>query len=163
MKSCTINQAQDFSCNISGLPLPKNCLFGRVGSTYWYVDNFSQFNNPKLTMYSIFILTNTDKKFKSCIARNDNPMIKIIARHIKTNNLYNVTCPYSLGLGKIKGYEHKNGINSKIQFARAKQAQADFLYRPSNQDTKHAITDYACGKMPRWAYDRAVHARNNHK
>ena len=161
MKSCTINQAQDFSCNISGLPLPKNCLFGRVGSTYWYVDNFAQFKEQ--TLVDIFVLTKSDKIFKPCIARKNSPLVRIITKYVATNKLYDVKCPYPLGLGKVKGYEHKNNTNSKIQFARAKQAQADFMYRPSNQDTKHAITDYACGKMPRWAYDRDVHARNNRK
>ena len=137
-----LNICKDFSVNVAGLPIPKHAIFGKVGRTYWYIDDFKQFSQD-YKIVDIYIMTPQDKHFKKCLAKRDNFFIQKLESFIHAKKLENTVCIYPLKMGK-KSADKITGLIA------AKQSQADFLFRPSNQDTKHAITDYACGKMPRW-------------
>jgi len=140
------NIAKDFSINISGLCIPKNAIYGKYTHknntvVYWYVDEYKQFSSDKKSL-CVHILRPQDKHFhKHFVTRH---RLEHLHKMIIQNNLQDVTCVYPLKLGKRTTDTAIHG------FVSARQAQAEFIFRPSNQDTKHAITDYACGKLPNW-------------
>ena len=139
-----INRAKDFSINVTGIAIPKNAIYGKIGEYYYYIDNFKQFQKEELC--EVYIMHKTDKRFVKCIMNRDNFFCVQIAKVVKKYDLYNVVCVYPLGLGRKKGTKE-----SKVQFAKQKDAQAEYMYTPSNTYNKYAVTDYSCSKkMNRW-------------
>lgn len=140
------NIAKNFSINVCGLPIPKNALYGKYTcqnskAVYWYLDDYAQFKSDKKSL-CVYLLQPQDTKFRRhYVARRK---LDYLHKLIVQNNLQDTICIYPLKIGRLTDTHEIKG------FISAKQAQVDFIHRPSNQDTKHAITDYACGKMPNW-------------
>lgn len=124
-----IKLARNFSVNYFGIPIPKNALYGRDKSMYFYVDDYQQFNNPKRSVFYIHVL-NADKMsgFTYGSIYKKNRLYKLIMALIDKYDLWDVKCEKQLMLSKsykpnLRRPSNPDGKPNPRQFLDSKAAE----------------------------------------
>lgn len=95
-----VYHAHDFSVNLCGRCIPKNALYGKTKSFYWY---FTDYTNIKNGMVTVFVCEKGGQKFRACPTKTDKFLVKsVILPSMKHFNLTeNSRCENVLQLRRI--------------------------------------------------------------
>lgn len=152
-----IKLARNFSVNYFGIPIPKNALYGREHNMYFYVDNYSQFNNPKREKFYVQFLYPKDKTFKYGAIYKKTILYKMIIALIDKYDLWDVKCEKQLMLSKsykpnLRRPSNPDGKPNPRQFLDSKAAEygrgiteKDAVYTPyipSSHDIEKNSREY---------------------
>ena len=100
MDANKVYHASDFSVNLCGRCIPKNALYGKTRSYYWY---FTDYANIKNGIVTVFVCEKGTQKFKACPTKTGKFLVKsVIVPAMKNFNLTeNTHCENVLQLRQI--------------------------------------------------------------
>lgn len=100
MDANKVYHARDFSVNLCGQCIPKNALYGKTRSFYWY---FTDYANIKNGIVRVFVCEKGTQKFKACPTKTGGFLVeRVIVPSMKHFNIeVGERCQNVLQLKKI--------------------------------------------------------------
>ena len=108
MPNC-LKIAKNFSVQYFGNCVPKNAIYGRLSKyVYMYVDNYAQFNNPKVRLFNVKVLdSRKDSRFKDGMIKKGTTIYNMVMALIDSYDLYDTVCIYPLKMNSDKKPESR--------------------------------------------------------